>query len=91
MTFQSPSAQRLAHMLLSLIIGTALSLAQESRGTISGTVTDSSGAIVPHAAVTATNIDTNVGTKVTTNENGVYTLPFLLPGSYRVTASAPVS
>jgi hypothetical protein len=89
MTLQIRSAQRVAHVLLSLVISAALSVAQESRGTISGTVTDSSGAVVPQAAVTATNVETNVATKVTTNENGVYTLPFLLPGSYRVTASAP--
>jgi hypothetical protein len=75
-------------MLASLLLVSALSFGQESRGTISGTVSDSSGAVVPAATVTATNTATNVSTKVSTNQNGVYTLPFLLPGSYAVTASA---
>jgi hypothetical protein len=65
-----------------------LSLAQETRGTISGTVTDASGAVVPEAVITANNTATNIARQVTTNADGIYTLPFLLPGSYTVTAAA---
>lgn len=73
--------------ILSAIIPALYS--QETRGTIAGTVLDASGAAVPAAAVSVTNVATNVSTRVTANENGIYTLPFLLPGAYTVTATAP--
>jgi len=56
-------------------------------GTIAGTVTDASHAIVPGASVTVTNIDTGVVHDYTTNSDGLYTAPFLLPGHYTVVAS----
>src|SRR4051812_12144728 len=62
--------------------------AQETRGTIVGRVTDASGAYVPGATVQVTN--KAMGTKVTlqTNQDGLYTAPLLLPGTYEVTAAA---
>lgn len=62
--------------------------AQETRGTILGNVTDSSGAVVPAAQVTITNLDTNTVTRVTTNAAGLYEAPLLLPGSYEIAAEA---
>lgn len=56
-------------------------------GAIAGTVTDASHAIVPGAAVTVTNVDTGVVHDYTTNTDGLYTAPFLLPGHYTVVAS----
>jgi hypothetical protein len=61
-------------------------LAQESRGSISGTVKDNSGGALPGVAVTATKKDTNQATTAVTNETGAYTLLFLQPGIYAVTA-----
>jgi hypothetical protein len=61
--------------------------AQEFRGTITGTVTDPNGAAVPGATVIVKNTETNVANTVTTNDDGAYTVPFLLPGTYDVTAS----
>jgi carboxypeptidase family protein len=62
----------------------SLVLGQSDRGTITGTVTDSTGAAVPGASVTVTNTATNANsTAVTTNE-GVYSIPALQPGAYRV-------
>ena len=58
--------------------------AQEYRGTISGTVTDPNGAVVPGAKVTVKNVATNIAVNVTTNESGAYTVPFLVPGTYSV-------
>lgn len=89
MTFHVPGIRILARLPLLLILTLALSMGQETRGIISGTVSDSSGAVVPNASVTATNTATNVNTKATTNANGIYTLPFLVPGPYKVTASVP--
>jgi hypothetical protein len=60
--------------------------AQESRGTILGRVTDSSGAVVPTAEVKATNVATGVVVSAKTNESGNYALPFLVAGFYNVTA-----
>ena len=88
MTFNARRASLFQRLLPLLIVTPMLSVCQETRGTISGTVLDSSGAIVPNAALVATNKATNVSTRVTTNATGIYTLPFLLPGSYKVTATA---
>ena len=62
---------------------------QETRAILSGTVTDPQEAAVPAAAVELKNLDTNVVTKVTTNDAGVYTAPPVNPGSYVVTVMAP--
>jgi len=60
---------------------------QEFRGTITGTVTDTSGAAVPNVQVEARNVDTSTAVSAGTNEAGIYSIPFLLPGTYRVTAT----
>ncbi|HLI33957.1 MAG TPA: TonB-dependent receptor [Terriglobia bacterium] len=77
------------HMLLALmgmllIAGSAWS--QVSRGTITGTVTDPSGAVVPGVAIKVTNTATGVTNNVITNSTGNYTAPLLPTGTYSVTA-----
>lgn len=62
--------------------------AQEYRATITGTVTDATGAAVPAAQIEARDVATSAVTTARSNEMGVYTLPFLLPGTYDVTATA---
>ncbi len=62
-------------------------ISQESRGTITGTVTDQQGAVVPGVEIQLRNIETNTVTTVQTNEAGAYTAPFLEPGRYSVAAS----
>jgi hypothetical protein len=62
--------------------------AQEYRGTITGTVTDVSGGAVPNAEVSARNAATSAVITARANETGVYTIPFLLPGTYDVSATA---
>lgn len=62
--------------------------AQGLFGTIGGTITDTSGAVVPGATVVVTNISTNVKIVLTTNGAGNYTAPDLNPGTYTVEASA---
>jgi outer membrane receptor protein involved in Fe transport len=56
-------------------------------GAVSGTVTDSSGGVVPGATVTVRNVDTGVTKTLTTNEVGVYNATNLIPGAYQVEAS----
>jgi hypothetical protein len=57
-------------------------------GTVLGTVTDSSGAIVANAKVTVTNTGTNVPFRTTTTSSGDYYAPSLNPGSYKVTVES---
>src|SRR5215831_5649949 len=53
-------------------------------GTIVGTVTDSTGGVIPNASITVTNADTNSERMDTTDDRGDYTVPLLPPGTYRV-------
>src|SRR5712692_10465829 len=71
------------------VLSVSLIPAQDYRATILGQVTDPSGSVVPQATVKATRIDTNQTTEVKTNANGIYTIPFLNPGTYNVEVSAP--
>src|SRR6202047_5204700 len=57
-------------------------------GTISGTISDKSGAVVANATVSLQNLATGVNTTVTTNAQGLYSLPNLLPGNYQQKVSA---
>jgi hypothetical protein len=66
-----------------------LMFAQGERGTFNGTVSDPSGAVIAGATVRAINVATNVETPVTTTSAGVYRMPYLPPGTYRLSASAP--
>jgi hypothetical protein len=63
--------------------------AQVAGGTITGTVVDSSGRVLPNASVSITNVATGITRSVTTNEDGLYTAPNLLPASYELTFAVP--
>ncbi len=63
--------------------------AQSVGATLSGVVRDSSGAAVPSAKVSVKNIATGVVREATTNTDGLYSVPNLLPGTYEVGVSAP--
>jgi hypothetical protein len=73
--------------LLGLCCAPAL-LASGPTGTITGTVTDASGAVVRKAKVTVTNEATNAVRNASSNDAGDYTLALLPPGRYRVTAES---
>ena len=64
-------------------------LAQVDQGSITGTITDSSGAIIPGATVTATNVDTGLTFSRSTNGAGEYTFNPLKIGNYTLKVSAP--
>jgi outer membrane receptor protein involved in Fe transport len=73
-----------------LIAGTpALPGQSANTAAFTGTVTDPSGALVPNVAVTATNLATNQARTVTTGTDGVYRIPLLEPGNYRLQFSVP--
>jgi hypothetical protein len=73
---------------LLFLAAAAFLCAQEFRGTFSGTVTDATGASVPKAKVTATEVHTGLKTTVFSEGSGVYTIPFLAPGQYDISAEA---
>src|SRR5215469_12093601 len=78
-------------MLLAALFAVAMTtpaFGQEYRSTLTGRVTDPSGAAVPHANITVTKTDANTDFQTVTTAQGVYTAPFLLPGPYKVTVTA---
>jgi hypothetical protein len=70
------------------IAGTKRAEAQVSGATLSGTVTDPTGAVVPNATVAIRNTDTGSTRNVKSNAEGFYSAPNLLPGNYEVRISA---
>src|SRR5215469_73533 len=62
---------------------------QVQNASLTGSVTDPSGAVVLNANVTATQTSTNLEQKTTTDSAGYYVFPALLVGSYTVTVEAP--
>jgi len=69
------------------VAGAAFGQASAGTGAISGAVTDPSGAVVPQAAVTVRNVDTNVARTLQSNEAGRYEVVALQPGAYEVKAA----
>ena len=80
---------RLAVGLTALVLLLAMPvLAQNNTGIISGRVTDPSGAVVPNAQITVTQTETNVDAVSATNSDGLFRVPSLVTGPYRVTVTA---
>lgn len=71
------------------ILLTGHARAQVAGATLSGTVNDPSGAVVPNAQVAARNTATGVTRAATTDAAGFYSIPNLLPGNYEVTVTSP--
>jgi len=80
----------IALFILPILTLTSVNLpGQSERATLTGTVTDSSGAVIPGVEVTITNEGTNISVSIVTDEGGRYVVPSLKPGVYTVTASLP--
>ena len=62
--------------------------AQAGRAEITGDVRDESGAVVPGCKVTVTDVATNAAAVATTGPEGVFNIPYLQPGVYRISAEA---
>ena len=71
-------------VLAILSLWSVVAMGQTNRGGISGTVADSSGAVIPGAKVTITNIGTNQGIRLTTSDSGSYAATNLEPVTYRI-------
>src|SRR5258708_7800442 len=73
---------------LVLLVAALPGMAQSNKATISGTVSDPSGAVISGATVTVTHVNTGIERKATTGDDGTYLLPLLDIGTYKVTATA---
>ncbi len=71
------------------LAATAPLFSQENRGTISGSVTDATGAAIAKVKIIARETNTGVQTSVNSENSGAYTIPFLALGEYSITAEAP--
>src|SRR5882757_4321514 len=63
--------------------------AQSSNASITGTITETSGAAVPHASIVATDLETGLTYRSIGAGDGSFTVPTLPPGRYKVEISAP--
>lgn len=78
-----------ALLFLLFVFGACLiSSAQSNLGSITGTVRDASGALLPHATITLHRTQSNTDSTVTTNSDGTYTALNVDPGTYNLTATA---
>src|SRR4051812_121760 len=75
-------------LALFLLISSGI-IGQTNRGGISGTVRDSSGAVVPNAKVTVTNLGTNQSIVLMTSSEGTFSTSSLEPVEYKILAEAP--
>src|ERR1700731_4852433 len=79
-------SQGLLVIFVALLLSCGIALeAQTITGSVNGTVTDPTGAVIPNAKVTAINVDTGIETPSTTNTDGIYNIPFLQIGNYKLT------
>ncbi|MDQ3132517.1 MAG: Plug and carboxypeptidase regulatory-like domain-containing protein, partial [Acidobacteriota bacterium] len=76
-------------LVLSLGLSGLVSAQEETSATITGQVTDSTGAIVANASVVVTSTTTNQARTVQTNDEGLYSVFPLIPGSYTVSVEQP--
>ncbi|MPY89138.1 MAG: hypothetical protein GEU99_14580 [Luteitalea sp.] len=83
---------RVPYLIAAMLLATALpglpgsASAQEARGTISGTVRDATGGVVPGVSVTVTNEAMGTSIAAVTDERGFFPAPYLIPGTYQVVA-----
>ena len=79
------SVRTVAQVLIGLLMLAQISLHAQGMGAgIQGTVRDSTGAVIPGANVAITSTETNLQRTVTSNSSGIFTVPDLSPGKYRV-------
>ena len=79
---------RMVVPLAMVLLVSSYGICQIDRGAIVGQVVDSSGAVIPNAAIVATNKDTGVATTTSSNAAGQYQILALIPGTYSVKVSA---
>src|SRR2546425_7244759 len=81
-------AIRLLTVWFALVVAVSTTFAQGEQATVTGIVTDESGAVIANARVAVTNIETKVTREVQTNGEGQYRVPYLSPGRYELTVES---
>ena len=81
--------RRISYLFFMILAVSPFVAAQIITGTIQGTVTDTTGAVLPGVDITVRNLDTNQGRASLTNETGNFLVPLLSVGTYEVTAELP--
>jgi hypothetical protein len=76
-------SRRLLGVALACLLTAGPALAQTIRGTLTGTVTDETGAVLPAVTVVVTHGGTGISRSATTTAQGTYTIPLLEPGTYQ--------
>ncbi len=76
-----------ALLICSLLLLPSGAFAQEFRATISGSITDPTGAVVPSASIMVTETQTGTINRTTSDGAGLYVVPFLPPGNYSITVT----
>ena len=79
------STLRYALTMVVLLLIATVAFAQTETATLSGTVMDRTGAVIPDSQIRVTHSDTNATISTVTNGSGVYVIPALKPGRYRMT------
>jgi len=83
------SKNRFQSVIAVVVLSAGMALAQSQNGSVSGVVTDASGAVVSNATVTVTSMATGAVRTVTTTGSGDYTVQGLVPQDYKLSVSAP--
>src|SRR2546421_2133723 len=71
-----------------VLAASGVAWSQTVQGVITGTITDPTGAVVPGATVTITNVGTNISQTTTTGSDGSYRFPLVPPGTYTIEIKA---
>ena len=83
------SGRFISNLLVLVFLASQVTLAQMTTGTILGTVSDSTGAVIPGANLTARNVETGLTRTTVSGSNGAYRLVALPVGNYEVQVSTP--
>lgn len=79
---------RVLSMTVVILLASLAVFGQTSRGTVSGTIIDPNGAVIPGASVTLTNLETNIARTTTSNNEGIYRFDAVDPGPYSLKYTA---
>jgi len=82
-------SRRTAAIAVLMVVTGVTAFAQTNRGALSGTITDTSGAVVANATITATEVASGTTYNTVSSQSGDYSFPQLLVGTYNVTITAP--
>src|SRR5215469_5682970 len=72
-----------------MVASTAWAQSSLVGGGLDGAVTDSTGAVIPGASITAREVSTHLSREVSTNGEGIFRIQELAPGTYEVSVSQP--